>query len=94
MQEQTTVPYLRSDGTPNVCRHPCNDRAEEQTFELLAASIEDRGALLGVRGQPWLVQPQGDGPMKLLSWGTWPRPALHASVGLLILALRCEGVFG
>jgi hypothetical protein len=81
IEKNASFPFLTADADANVVRHRLNDRDQRDTVEALAASVEKQGGLVGVRGLPWAVKPDGDGPYQMLTWG-------HFCDGVIVAAAR------
>lgn len=79
IEKNTTIQYLKPDKSPNVLRHRLNDRSQGSTTEFLAQSVEQQGALIGVRGNAWAVK--NDDSYHMLTWG-------HLCEGVLAAAAR------
>ena len=82
IERNTTIPYLKPDKSPNVIRHPLNDRSQGATAEALANSVEQQGAIAGVRDHAWAVKGKNAGDCcQMLTWG-------HLCEGVLLAAAR------
>lgn len=59
-----TIAWYSADGRPNIERHEINQRKNDIVRAAYVQSIAKNGLCDGVRGEPWMVAPQGWTPGK------------------------------
>ena len=64
LMDTITIPWYSADGRPNIERHEINQRKNDTVRAAYVQSIANNGLCDGVRGEPWMVAPQGWEPGK------------------------------
>ena len=78
LMDTITIPWYSADGRPNIERHEINQRKNDTVRAAYVQSIANNGLCDGVRGEPWMVAPQGwepgkavlVGPFRAITFGT------------------------
>jgi hypothetical protein len=75
LMDTVTIPWYSADGRPNIERHEINQRKNDTVRAAYVQSIAKNGLCDGVRGEPWMVAPQGwkignGGTFRAITFGT------------------------
>ena len=66
------VEWFNSKGQRNFVRHELNDRRQNSVVRKYVASICAKGIVPQMRGECCGLMPLGEGPYRLLTWGSLP----------------------
>lgn len=79
VQRQAVVPFFDEEGRQRMVPHPDNVRNHEQVIRKYVQSVLKNGIIECMRGDPIAVNsPSGQGPIKMLSWGSLTRAFYRA----------------
>jgi hypothetical protein len=72
VRENATLRFYGENNEKLLFRHPLNNRSQQGVVQKYAAKVKEQGAVLGVRGVPWVVAPEDptSGRYGLMSYAT------------------------